>query len=279
MTAAGVFAGAQKTPRQPVVTSIEDDGVSVVYDITEPVTHSLIAEGMIAHNCNLASLNLLRFLRDDNSFDVDAYRHAVRIMFTAQEILVSRASYPTEAIAKNSEDFRPLGLGYANLGAILMASGLPYDSEPGRAYAAAVTALMTGEAYAQSARLAAVKGAFKGFEANREPMIAVIEKHASHVNHIGSQCFVADTTGASRSTLPFSITQVIGAAAEAWSGALELGTQHGYRNAQATLLAPCGTISFMMDCTTTGVEPAIALVSYKKLVGGGTLKQVNGVVT
>lgn len=228
--------------------------------------------------CNLSSINLLRFLRDDNSFDVDAYRHAVRVMFTAQEILVSRASYPTEAIAKNSEDFRPLGLGYANLGALLMASGLPYDSQQGRAYAAAVTALMTGEAYAQSARLAAVKGPFNGYALNREPMMAVMEKHASYVNRIGSQCFEADTTGASRSTLPFSITQVIGAAADAWRDALELGTEHGYRNAQATLLAPTGTISFLMDCDTTGVEPSVALVSYKNLVGGGTLKQVNGVV-
>jgi ribonucleoside-diphosphate reductase alpha chain len=215
--------------------------------------------------CNLASLNLLRFLRDDNSFDVDAYRHAVRIMFTAQEILVSRASYPTETIAKNSEDFRPLGLGYANLGALLMASGLPYDSERGRAYAAAVTALMTGEAYAQSARLAAVKGAFNGFETNRDPMLAVMEKHASYVGKIGPAL-----------TTPES--QVVAAAADAWRDALELGVEYGYRNAQATLLAPTGTISFMMDCDTTGIEPSIALVSYKKLVGGGTLKQVNGVV-
>lgn len=228
--------------------------------------------------CNLSSINLLKFLRADNSFDTDAYRHAVRIMLTAQEILVSRASYPTEAIAKNSEDFRPLGLGYANLGALLMASGLPYDSERGRAYAAAVTALMTGEAYAQSARLAAIKGPFNGYAVNREPMLAVMEKHASYVKHIGSQCFAVDATDASYNTLPFSITQVIGAAAESWSDALELGTQYGYRNAQATLAAPTGTISFMMDCDTTGVEPDTALVKYKKLVGGGTLKQVNGTV-
>ncbi|HET7857544.1 MAG TPA: hypothetical protein VFL41_13895, partial [Gaiellaceae bacterium] len=178
-------------------------------------------------------------------------------------ILVSNAKYPTPAIAKNSEDYRPLGIGYANLGALLMASGLPYDSDGGRAWAAAITALMTGEAYAMSARVAERMGTFAGYERNREPFLGVIRKHAQHVDRI-------DPTLVEGSLLS--------AARDAWADALRTGVAHGYRNAQVTVLAPTGTIGFMMDCDTTGIEPDIALVKYKKLVGGGVLKIVNNTV-
>ncbi len=213
--------------------------------------------------CNLASLNLMKFLNEDGSFDVDSYRHAVHITITAQEILVGNASYPTEKIAKNSEDFRPLGLGYANLGALLMARGVPYDSPAGRDLAACITAVMTGEAYAQSARMAREVGPFKGYAVNRQPMLRVIAKHREAAYNIPSDNVEADLVTAAR---------------RAWDEAHELGAKHGYRNGQATVLAPTGTIGFMMDCDTTGVEPDIALVKYKKLVGGGMLKIVNQTV-
>ena len=209
--------------------------------------------------CNLSSLNLLKFLRDDDTFDTDLFRHAVDIMITAKEILVSRASYPTEAITRNSHRYRTLGIGYANLGALLMAQGLPYDSEAGRDYAASITALMTGEAYAQSARLAQVQGPFEGYAANQEAMLAVIGQH--------------DTA---RQALQRSL--IGNAARAAWEEARAIGARYGYRNAQVSLLAPTGTIAIMMDCATTGVEPDVALVNYKALVGGGTIKKVNEVV-
>ena len=215
--------------------------------------------------CNLASLNLLKFYDlETHSFDVESYRHACRVMITAQEIIVSNASYPSELIAKNSERFRPLGLGYTNLGALLMARGLPYDSANGRALAAAVTALMTGEAYLQSARIAERIGAFDGFAENRSPFLRVIRKHRAAVDRIDGLDSVPDP--------------IREAATDAWDQALRLGELHGYRNAQATLLAPTGTIAFMMDCDTTGVEPDIALVKYKNLSGGGYLKIVNRTV-
>jgi ribonucleoside-diphosphate reductase alpha chain len=213
--------------------------------------------------CNLASLNLMKFLNDDGSFDVDSYRHAVHITITAQEILVGNAAYPTERIGKNSEDFRPLGLGYANLGALLMARGVPYDSPAGRDLAACITAVMTGEAYAQSARMAREVGPFSGFAVNRQPMLRVIAKHREAAYNIPNDNVEGDLVTAAR---------------HAWDEAHELGAKHGYRNAQATVLAPTGTIGFMMDCDTTGVEPDIALVKYKKLVGGGMLKIVNQTV-
>jgi ribonucleoside-diphosphate reductase alpha chain len=213
--------------------------------------------------CNLASLNLMKFLNDDGSIDIDGYRHAVHMTITAQEILVGNAAYPTERIGKNSEDFRPLGLGYANLGALLMARGVPYDSPQGRDTAACVTAVMTGEAYAQSARMAREIGPFNGFPANRQPMLRVIAKHREAAYNIPAESVEAD---------------LITAARRAWDEAHELGAKHGYRNGQATVLAPTGTIGFMMDCDTTGVEPDIALVKYKKLVGGGMLKIVNQTV-
>ena len=182
-------------------------------------------------------------------------------MITAQEILVDNASYPTPAIERNSHDFRPLGLGYANLGVLLMDRGLPYDSDAGRAYAAAITALMHGEAYAQSARVAAAMGPFAGYAKNAEPMLRVIDKHRQHAHMIDSHAGAAGRCCARRSTV--------------WDEAYALGAQHGYRNSQVTVLAPTGTIGFMMDCDTTGIEPDIALVKYKKLVGGGMIKIVN----
>jgi len=213
--------------------------------------------------CNLASLNLMKFVAEDGSFDVDAYRHAVHMTITAQEILVGNAAYPTPRIAENSEKFRPLGLGYANLGALLMARGAPYDSPLGRDLAACVTAIMTGEAYAQSARIAREVGPFEGFAVNRQPMLRVIGKHREAAYRIPTE----------------NVEQpLIQAARRGWDEAHELGAVHGYRNGQATVLAPTGTIGFMMDCDTTGVEPDIALVKYKKLVGGGMLKIVNGTV-
>ncbi len=215
--------------------------------------------------CNLASLNLMRFLDPGTGeLDVAAFRAAVDTLITAQEIIVDNASYPTAAIARNSRDYRPLGLGYANLGALLMSRGVPYDSESGRSYAAAVTALMTGEAYAQSARIARDQGGpFAGYARNREPFLRVMRKHRAALRDVGA----GEAPGELRE-----------AAAEAWDTAVELGEAHGYRNAQATVLAPTGTIGFMMDCDTTGVEPDIALVKYKKLVGGGLMKIVNQTV-
>jgi ribonucleoside-diphosphate reductase alpha chain len=214
--------------------------------------------------CNLASINLMKFLRADGEFDTAAFKSACRTLITAQEIIVPNSSYPTKAIEKNSHEYRPLGLGYANLGALLMSRGLPYDSDEGRAYAAAITALMTGEAYAQSARVARDHGGpFSGYPKNRESMLRVMRKHRDAVGEIQGKHVPADLLGAAR---------------QAWDEAVELGEDFGYRNAQATVLAPTGTIGFMMDCDTTGVEPDIALVKYKKLVGGGLMKIVNGTV-
>jgi ribonucleoside-diphosphate reductase alpha chain len=213
--------------------------------------------------CNLASLNLLKFLDDRGEFDVKAFRHAVAVMITAQDILVDNSSYPTAEIAKNAHAFRELGLGYANLGATLMALGMPYDSDQGRNYAAAITALMTGEAYLQSARVSEAMSPFEGYEVNREPMLRVIEHHRERAYDLDSTYVPLDLLSAARS---------------AWDGALKLGQSAGFRNSQATVIAPTGTIAFMMDCDTTGIEPDIALVKYKKLVGGGMLKIVNGTV-
>ncbi|MBM4374233.1 MAG: vitamin B12-dependent ribonucleotide reductase [Deltaproteobacteria bacterium] len=210
--------------------------------------------------CNLASLNLTKFLRSDNSFDVDLYRHATRVFFTAMEILVDLSSYPTPTIAKNSHDYRPLGLGYANLGTALMRLGLPYDSDAGRAFASAVTAIMCGQAYRTSAEVAGSKGAFNGYAKNEEPMLRVMGMHREAA------------LGIDRDHCPEYLWR---AAVEDWDQAVELGREHGYRNAQATVLAPTGTIGLLMDCDTTGVEPDFALVKFKKLAGGGYFKIVN----
>ncbi len=213
--------------------------------------------------CNLASLNLLKFLGPSVQFDVEAFRHAVQLTITAQEILVDNASYPTPKIAKNSHEFRPLGLGYANLGALLMSLALPYDSDGGRDMAGAITALMCGEAYAQSARIAERLGPFPGFAVNREPMLGVVRMHRDALRPIKPE-----------NVQP----SLIAAAQDSWDSALALGEKHGYKNSQVTVLAPTGTIGFMMDCDTTGIEPDLALVKYKKLVGGGLIKIVNNTV-
>src|SRR5213596_744522 len=213
--------------------------------------------------CNLASLNLMKFATGSGQFDVAAFKNAVDVTITAQEILVDNASYPTPKIAENSHNFRPLGLGYANLGALLMSMALPYDSPEGRDVAGAVTALMCGEAYAQSSRIAERMGPFPGYEVNREPMLDVIRMHRD----------------AMRGMQPEHVqTELFLGAQEAWDTALSHGEKHGYRNSQVTVLAPTGTIGFMMDCDTTGIEPDLALVKYKKLVGGGMIKIVNNTV-
>ncbi len=218
--------------------------------------------------CNLASINLMKFLRtegnDAGEFDHVAFDAACRTMITAQEILVDNSSYPTPAIAKNSHEYRPLGLGYANLGALLMSRGLPYDSDAGRDYAATITAIMHGAAYAQSSKIARDHGGpFAGYDKNREPFLRVMRKHRGALKDIN------------RTHVPKDLFE---AARDVWDEVIELGEQHGFRNAQATVLAPTGTIGFMMDCDTTGVEPDIALVKYKKLVGGGLMKIVNQTV-
>ncbi|MGD0312960.1 MAG: vitamin B12-dependent ribonucleotide reductase [Acidimicrobiales bacterium] len=213
--------------------------------------------------CNLASLNLMKYLHDDSSFDIEGFRAAIEVIFTAQEIIVGNADYPTEKITENSRRFRELGIGYANLGALLMAQGLPYDSDQGRAWAAAITALMTGHAYATSARTAARMGPFAGYHDNVEPMLKVLSMHRDAVADIEEE------------DVP---TDLLSAAQEAWDLAVELGQQNGVRNSQASVLAPTGTIGLLMDCDTTGVEPDLGLVKTKKLVGGGTMSIVNQTV-
>ena len=214
-------------------------------------------------SCNLSSLNLMKFLGAGGKFNVEGFRHAVDTMILAQEIIVDNASYPTEKIARNSHDYRPLGLGFANLGALLMSLGLPYDSEPGRAWAGAIAALMTGQAYLTSARIAGSVGPCPGYAANEEPFLEVIGMHRDAVNGIDSKL------------VPPAMLE---AAQQVWKSAFELGRQTGYRNSQVTVIAPTGTIGFMMDCDTTGIEPELALVKYKKLVGGGVIKIVNNTV-
>jgi ribonucleoside-diphosphate reductase alpha chain len=239
--------------------------------------------------CNLASFNLLKFLTPGGQFDIAAYRHGIAVVTTAMEIIVDAAGYPTENIAKNSHDYRPLGLGYANLGALLMAFGLPYDSDAGRDFAATVTSILCGDAYWQSSRIAELcpalgaatpltqqaeiaGGACPGFYVNREPFLDVIRMHRAEVNNIGKSRSSAE---------PFTVPQLqelIDASRDSWTGALAHGEKFGYRNSQVTVLAPTGTIGFMMDCDTTGIEPDLALVKYKKLVGGGMIKIVNNTV-
>jgi ribonucleoside-diphosphate reductase alpha chain len=210
--------------------------------------------------CNLASLNLTKFLGQDGSFDVEGFRHAVRVFFVAQEILVDFSAYPTKQIGINSHQYRPLGLGYANLGTMLMLQGIPYDSSPGRAMAAAITAIMCGHAYKVSAEMAGSKGPFEGFAKNREPMLRVMGMHREAAYAID------------RDRCPEVLWR---AACEDWDQAVKIGTEHGYRNAQATVLAPTGTIGLLMDCDTTGIEPDFSLVKFKKLAGGGYFKIVN----
>lgn len=213
--------------------------------------------------CNLASINLLKYLKADGTFDIEAFKHTCDVVFTAQEILVGYTVYPTEKITKNAKAYRQLGLGYANLGALLMAQGLPYDSDEGHAQAAAITALMTGQAYVSSARLARRVGPFAGYHKDRDGVNRVIKMHREEVSHINAGMVSED---------------LLNAAAQTWDEAVDLAESHGVRNAQTTLLAPTGTIGFMMDCDTTGIEPDLGLVKVKKLVGGGTMSIVNQTV-
>ena len=267
----GAYAGAMTD----AVASLDLLGEEPVYDLTEPATSHFAANGVAVHNCseymflddsacNLASLNLRKFQNEDGTFDTARYRAAARVFLVAQEILVSNAGYPSRKIAANSHRYRPLGLGFANLGALLMSMGLPYDSDEGRAVAGALMAIEHCEAYACSAEMAAAVGPFAGFAANREPMLDVMRMHRDAVQDIGASC-PADLRAAAQ---------------EAADRMVALGEAHGYRNAQATVLAPTGTIGFMMDCDTTGVEPDIALVKYKLLAGkgDGLMKIVNGTV-
>ncbi|MFL6436596.1 MAG: vitamin B12-dependent ribonucleotide reductase [Terriglobales bacterium] len=244
--------------------------------------------------CNLASINLLKFYTN-NTFDIEAYKFTCDVLITAQEILVDNSGYPTEAIARNSHDYRPLGLGYANLGGLLMAAGLPYDSDAGRDYAACLTAIMCGEAYYQSSKIAELcaqlapatpltqtaqitGAACPGFYVNREPFLDVIRMHRASVNNIGQSLNAAQSPAAVSVINDRQLPKLIEASKEVWDSALTHGEKHGYRNAQVTVLAPTGTIGFMMDCDTTGIEPDLALVKYKKLVGGGMIKIVNNTV-
>ncbi len=252
-----------------------DDGVEQTYNLSEPRNHSYLVDGIVVRNCseymhldnsacNLASINLLAFLdEEENRFDVEGYRHTVAMFFTAQEILVGNADYPTNAIAETSRRFRQLGLGYANLGALLMALGLPYDSDQGRAWAGALTAVLTGHAYATSARTAARMGPFAGYSENEEHMLRVLRMHRHEVATIDEDLVPADLLGAAR---------------QAWDEAVEWGEAYGVRNSQASVIAPTGTIGLLMDCDTTGLEPDLGLCKMKKLVGGGTMTIVNQTV-
>ena len=267
--------GRYETKATTRLVARERDGQEVVFNLAEPLHHSYIVDGVVVANCseymhvdnsacNLASLNLMKFRREDGELDIEAFEHAVDTMFLAQEILVGYSSYPTPEIERNAKAFRQLGMGYANLGALLMARGLPYDSDEGRAYAAAITALMTGRAYRKSTEIARRVAPFAEFPKNRAAMVGVIAKHRAAVGNIeGAESVPADLLSACR---------------RAWDDALDGGEVHGYRNAQATVLAPTGTISFMMDCDTTGVEPDFSLVKSKKLVGGGEITIVNKTV-
>ncbi len=249
-----------------------DEGIELTYNLSEPRNHSYVVNGVVVRNCseyfhvdnsacNLASINLLKYLQDDGGFDVGAFTHTVDTVFTAQEILVGRADYPTEKIGDTTRALRQLGLGYANLGALLMALGLPYDSDEGRAWAAAITSLMTGSAYAASARTAARVGPFDGYEREADAMMGVLEMHRAANDTLGQIDAVPD--------------DLVDAAADAWDRALADASVHGVRNSQSTVLAPTGTIGLAMDCDTTGIEPDLALVKTKKLVGGGTMSIVN----
>ncbi|MCI0633876.1 MAG: hypothetical protein L0206_08180 [Actinobacteria bacterium] len=252
-----------------------------VYDLEVEELHNFavtsdgasLSHGVVVHNseymhldnsaCNLASLNLMKFVDDEGTFDVKAFRKAVDIVFTAQEIVVGPADYPTEKIGENARAFRQLGLGYANLGALLMARGLPYDSDGGRAWAGSITALMTGQSYRTSARIAEAMGPFEGYEPNADAMLRVMRKHREAADEIDGDL------------VPEGL---LSAAKQSWDDAIAFGIKHGYRNAQATVTAPTGTIGLMMDCDTTGIEPELALVKTKKLVGGGTMQFVNQTV-
>ncbi|MGO9857196.1 MAG: LAGLIDADG family homing endonuclease, partial [Acidimicrobiales bacterium] len=248
-----------------------NDGVELTYNLTESRNHSYVVNGVVVRNCseyvhldnsacNLASMNLLTFLDGNDVFDVEGFTAAVSVVFTGMEIIVGNADYPTQKIGETTRAFRQLGIGYANLGALLMAQGLPYDSDAGRAWAAAITALLTGHAYATSARTAARMGPFAGYHENTEPMLNVLRMHQAEAARIDEDVVPPD---------------LLSAAQEAWDRAVDLAEVYGVRNSQASVLAPTGTIGLLMDCDTTGVEPDLGLVKTKKLVGGGTMSIVN----
>ncbi|MGI8597373.1 MAG: LAGLIDADG family homing endonuclease, partial [Thermoleophilaceae bacterium] len=269
-----IETGRYATKADTKLVAREDDGQEEVYNLTEPLHHSYIVDGVVVANCseymhvddsacNLASLNLMRFRRADGTIDVDAFDHVVDVMLLAQEIVVGPSAYPTEEIGRNARTFRQLGLGYANLGALLMSNGLPYDSDEGRATAAAITALMTGRAYRKSAEVAAAMGPYERYAENREPHNYVMRKHRA----------------AAYAIEPGTCDDgLLSAAQRAWDDAVALGDAHGYRNAQCSVIAPTGTISFLMDCDTTGLEPDFSLVKFKELVGGGRMTIVNRTV-
>jgi ribonucleoside-diphosphate reductase alpha chain len=266
--------GRYSTKSSVKLVAREPDGQEHVYNLTEPLHHSYIVDGFVVANCseymhvddsacNLASINLMKFRRPGGSFDVERFSHVVDVVFLAQEIVVGPSSYPTEEIGRNARAFRQIGLGYANLGAFLMSNGVPYDSDEGRAMAAAITALMTGRAYRESAEIAASIGTYAEYSKNREPHNRVMRMHRDATREIDDSLVEPGLLGASR---------------QAWDEAVAMGDEHGYRNAQATVLAPTGTISFLMDCDTTGVEPDFSLVKFKELVGGGQMTIVNRTV-
>ncbi len=268
------------------VVSVEPDGDADVFDLTEEATHHFVAGGLVVHNCseymflddtacNLASINLVKFLREDGSFDVAGFRHACRLWTAVLEISVLMAAYPSPVIAKRSWEFRTLGLGYANMGTVLMRSGIPYDSPEATAICGTLTAIMHGEAYATSAEMAKDLGPFPGFEKNRAAMLRVIRNHRRAASNAPARDYEGLTItplGIEPERCP---TRLLEAARETWDRALELGEAHGFRNAQVTVLAPTGTIGLVMDCDTTGIEPDFALVKFKKLAGGGYFKIIN----
>jgi len=269
------FDGALKNPRSPKVISIEPAGTTTVYDITEPATRSVIVEGMIAHNCNLASLNLVQFMDGAGHFDPRRFAEACRIWAFTLEISVLMAQFPSKTVAQKSYDFRTLGLGYANMGTLLMRMGLPYDSEEGFGWCAAISSLMTGAAYKTSAEMARELGPFPRYDRNADSMGRVLRNHrrAAYAtqNDEYEELTVKPTTHA-----PTLFTQETWALARSiWDNALAIGEVAGYRNAQVTCIAPTGTIGLVMDCDTTGIEPDFALVKFKKLAGGGYFKIVN----
>jgi ribonucleoside-diphosphate reductase alpha chain len=275
------------------VASLTHLGTEDVYDLTEPLSHHFVANGIVVHNCseymfldntacNLASVNLMKLFNETTrQFDIEAFKHACRLWTVVLEISVLMAAYPSRDIAKLSYDFRTLGLGYANIGTMLMVSGIPYDSDTGRAVCGAITAIMTGESYATSAEMAKEHGPFPGFDKNREDMLRVMRNHraAAYDNPADYENLTVRPMGIDASKFngkhPNTVS-LLHAARECWDRALALGEQHGYRNAQTTVIAPTGTIGLLMDCDTTGVEPDFALVKFKKLAGGGYFKIANG---
>jgi ribonucleoside-diphosphate reductase alpha chain len=278
--------GTYKDELVDKVATLEHVGTEDVYDLTEPVTSHFVANGITVHNCseymfldntacNLASLNLMKFLKDDATFDVEGYHNANRIVFIAQEILVDLSSYPTEEIARNSHDFRPLGLGYANLGTLLMCLGVPYDSPQARAIAGAVTSIMNGVGYLTSAEMAAVQGPFAGYKDNEEPMLRVMRKHREHAVHMLEHGTPITGDDQDRHTMDPRTEGLARYSVTVWDQVLDAGKEFGFRNSQATVLAPTGTIGFLMDCDTTGIEPDFALAKWKLHAGGEWRQIVN----